>query len=191
VDVPAAEDAPCSPISPYGITKWAGEKYLEFFTREAGIRAVALRYSNVYGPRQNPHGEAGVVAIFCNKLLAGEPATINGDGGCIRDYVFVEDVARANVLALTRNLPAAFTALNIGTGVGTSVTGLERTLREQFERATGRSAPKPLHGPPRAGDLRSNLVSAKAAGTMLGWKPEVDIATGLKQTYDWFAAQQK
>lgn len=190
VDKPAPENAPCSPVSPYGISKWAGEKYLEFFAREHGLTAVALRYSNVYGPRQNPHGEAGVVAIFCRKLLAGEPCLIHGDGGCVRDYVYVGDVARANVLALTRPVSAPFTALNIGTAVGTDVKQLESALRQEFASATGRSAPEPVFGPARAGDLRSNLICPDAAARMLGWRPEVGLVTGIPQTFAWFAAHR-
>jgi UDP-glucose 4-epimerase len=186
VDSPATETAPCAPISPYGISKWAGEKYLEFFAREHGLGAVALRYSNVYGPRQNPHGEAGVVAIFCKRYLARESAVINGDGVCIRDYVFVGDVARANLLALTQPLDAPFTRLNIGTGIGTSVTGLERALRNEYERAIGRPAPEPKFGPPRAGDLRSNLICPAAAAAQFGWKPQTDLAAGIPQTFAWF-----
>lgn len=189
VSVPAPEETPAAPISPYGISKWAGERYLEFYAREHGLRTVALRYANVYGPRQNPHGEAGVVAIFCTRLLSGEPALINGDGGCVRDYVYVADVARANLLALTCELDATFTGLNIGTSVSTTVTQLEQLLRQHCERVTGRNAPPPLHGPPRAGDLRSSLVSAAAAASKLGWKPEVNIAAGLLQTFEWFAAR--
>ncbi|MFM8708604.1 MAG: NAD-dependent epimerase/dehydratase family protein, partial [Planctomycetia bacterium] len=105
VTVPAPESTPADPVSPYGITKWVGERYLKFFAAEHAMATVALRYSNVYGPRQNPHGEAGVVAIFCRKLLAAEPARINGDGRYVRDYVYGPEVARANVLALTADLP--------------------------------------------------------------------------------------
>lgn len=190
VDEPAPEDAPCSPVSPYGISKWAGEKYLEFFAREHGLQSVALRYSNVYGPRQNPHGEAGVVAIFCKKMLAGEACTINGDGGCIRDYVYVDDVARANVLALTGDLKERFVAFNIGTAVGTDVNQLELGLRKEFERIAGRKALLPKYGPPRAGDLRSNLISPARAAARLGWQPEVNLECGLRQTFDWFAAHR-
>ncbi|MBM4058361.1 MAG: NAD-dependent epimerase/dehydratase family protein, partial [Planctomycetes bacterium] len=106
VTTPAPEFTPANPVSPYGITKWVGERYLEFYAREHGLEVVALRYSNVYGPRQNPHGEAGVVAIFCRRYLAGEAAGINGDGRYVRDYVYGTDVARANVAALTAALPA-------------------------------------------------------------------------------------
>jgi UDP-glucose 4-epimerase len=183
-------------VSPYGITKWVGERYLEFYAREHGLAAVALRYSNVYGPRQNPHGEAGVVAIFCKKLLAGEPATINGDGRYVRDYVYGPDVARANVIALTADLPqikaGTLTSLNIGTGIGTDVNQLEGMIREhvgQVLAAHGKPAalPEPLHGPARAGDLRSNLVDATLANEVLGWKPSTSLDDGLRQTAAWFA----
>jgi UDP-glucose 4-epimerase len=194
VTTPAPESTPANPVSPYGITKWVGERYLAFYAAEHGITAVALRYSNVYGPRQNPHGEAGVVAIFSKKLLAGEPATINGDGHYVRDYVYGPDVARANVLALTdpasRCSPGSLTSLNIGTGIGTDVVELEALIRESVA-ATGAARPGPLpvplHGPARPGDLRSNLVDAALAGQVLGWKPTVPLAEGIALTADWFA----
>jgi len=190
VDSPAPEDHPAAPISPYGVTKLAGEGYLRFFTREFGIEGVALRYSNVYGPRQNPHGEAGVVAIFCRKMLAGEAATVNGDGRYVRDYVYGPDVARANVLALTRPLGENFGAFNIGTGTPTDVNQLAGEIR-RLVGATGDSSievPEPVHGPDRPGDLRSNLVDASAADAALGWRPSVDLAEGLAHTVAWFAA---
>lgn len=194
VTTPAPEATPANPVSPYGITKWVGERYLGFYAAEHGLTAVALRYSNVYGPRQNPHGEAGVVAIFSKKLLAGEPATINGDGRYIRDYVYGTDVARANVLALLdparRCTPGALTSLNIGTGIGTDVVELEALIRQAVattERARGERLPLPLHGPARPGDLRSNLVDATLAGRVLGWKPTVPLADGIALTADWFA----
>lgn len=189
VETPAPEETPSAPISPYGISKWAGEKYLEFYAREHGLQTFGLRYSNVYGPRQNPHGEAGVVAIFCTRLLEGAVPTINGDGRYVRDYVYVSDVARANFLALTRDTQAPFTPVNIGTSVGTDVNELERMLRENCERLTGRRSPEPKHGPPRAGDLRSNLLSPAAAAKILGWRPEIEIAEGLQETFAWFAAR--
>ncbi|MFN5755941.1 MAG: NAD-dependent epimerase/dehydratase family protein [Planctomycetia bacterium] len=198
VTTPAPESTPANPVSPYGITKWVGERYLKFFAEEHGLATVALRYSNVYGPRQNPHGEAGVVAIFCKKLLAGEKATINGDGRYVRDYVYGPDVARANVIALTHDLsqvqPKTLTSLNIGTGIGTDVNELEAMIRTAvgsvLERR-GRTAnlPEPVHGPARAGDLRSNLVDAALAGRVLGWRPEVSLAEGIAKTAEWFAAR--
>jgi len=158
---------------------------------------VALRYSNVYGPRQNPHGEAGVVAIFCTRFLAGEPATINGDGRYVRDYVFGGDVARANLAALTATSdtirPGTLTSLNIGTGIGTDVAELEAAVRATMEATlSGRggpsSLPPPVYGPARPGDLRSNLVAAGRAAELLGWRPTVSLADGLAQTAAWFAA---
>src|SRR5262245_12610132 len=189
---PAPETAPCEPISPYGISKWASEQYLRFFTREHGMKTVALRYSNVYGPRQNPHGEAGVVAIFAKKMLAGEAVVINGDGRYLRDYVYAADVARANVLALERELTEPFTAFNIGTAVATDVNQLAEQMRTacvEVARRTGRriEVPVPQHGPHRAGDLRSSLVSARKASETLGWQPTTVLADGLRQTIEWFA----
>lgn len=198
VTTPAPETTPANPVSPYGITKWVGERYLEFYAREHGLAAVALRYSNVYGPRQNPHGEAGVVAIFCKKLLAGERATINGDGRYVRDYVYGPDVARANVFALTADLPqirpGTLTSLNIGTGIGTDVNELEALIRQRVGEVlagNGKAVvlPEPLHGPARAGDLRSNLVDASLAADTLGWKPSVSLNEGLRKTAEWFAAR--
>jgi len=197
VTAPAPESTPANPVSPYGITKWVGERYLSFYAAEHGLTAVALRYSNVYGPRQNPHGEAGVVAIFCKKLLAGEPGTINGDGRYIRDYVYGPDVARANVLALSatdRCTPGTLTSLNIGTGIGTDVVELEALIRPAIAaaaKARGRTiaTPAPLHGPARPGDLRSNLVDAALAKTVLGWQPTVPLDAGIALTAEWFAAR--
>lgn len=191
---PAPESTPANPISPYGISKWVGEKYLEFYAREKGITGVALRYANVYGPRQNPHGEAGVMAIFSQKLLAGSAPTINGDGQYDRDYVFGPDVARANLLALTADLSQSFVALNIGTGVRNDVNALSDLVRNevgQIWKAKGRTEtpPIPLHGPARAGDLRSSIVDATAAGQVLNWKPTVAFPEGVRQTVAWFAEQ--
>lgn len=200
VTTPAPEATPAAPVSPYGITKWVGERYLDFYAREYGLTTVALRYSNVYGPRQNPHGEAGVVAIFCKQFLAGHAARINGDGRYVRDYVYGTDVARANLLALTaepsrtldRIRSGALVSLNIGTGVGTDVNDLERMLRGAMEmdlagRGPGRPLPPPEHGPARPGDLRSNLVDPTRAADVLGWRPTVSLAAGLASTAAWFA----
>jgi UDP-glucose 4-epimerase len=195
VTEPAEETAPANPLSPYGISKWAGEQYLRFFSREHGLRSVALRYANVYGPRQNPHGEAGVVAIFATKMFAGETAVINGDGRYIRDYVYVTDVARANVLALERDLAEPFVALNIGTGLATDVNDLTDKMRNLC-LAAGRTKnpafriPEPTHGPPRAGDLRSNLVSSRRAQELLGWQPSVALEKGLRETVGWFCERE-
>ncbi|MBS0261999.1 MAG: NAD-dependent epimerase/dehydratase family protein [Planctomycetes bacterium] len=193
---PSPETTPANPISPYGISKLAGELYLQFFAREHGLQTVALRYSNVYGPRQNPHGEAGVVAIFAQRMLAGQQVTVNGDGKYIRDYVYAKDVARANVLSLERDLPEKFTAINIGTGLPTDVNELAaymRTFCLEAAQRTGRKLeiPVPNHGPARAGDLRSNLVTNAKARELLGWQPTMSVKDGLKETVDWFVAQHK
>jgi UDP-glucose 4-epimerase len=198
VTEPAPETTPANPISPYGITKWVGEKYLEFYAREHGIAAVALRYSNVYGPRQNPHGEAGVVAIFCKKLLAGEPARINGDGRYVRDYVYGPDVAAANLAALTLGdtavPPGQLISLNIGTGIGTDVNELEALLRLQLQKQLDdngqtKPLPTPEFGPARAGDLRSNLLAIERAASVLSWQPTTDLAAGVAATARWFHEQ--
>jgi len=191
---PAPESTPADPISPYGITKWMGERYLKFYSDEHGMETVALRYSNVYGPRQNPHGEAGVVAIFSKLMLKGEPARINGDGKYDRDYVYGPDVARANFLSLTQPLPKKFNAFNVGTGVKADVNQLAAHLKNNCQsllksRGVSTVVPEPVFGPARAGDLRSNVVDPALIGQTFGWKPSVDVATGLKQTAEWFAAQ--
>jgi len=191
---PAPETTPSNPVSPYGISKWAGELYLQFFARQHGIQTVALRYSNVYGPRQNPHGEAGVVAIFAQRMLVGQQVTVNGDGKYVRDYVYVGDVARANHLALEATLPGSFTAFNIGTGSPTDVNELAGEMRAlciEFAGRIGRTVdvPPAAHGPARAGDLRSNLVLNTRAGEVLGWQPTVELKQGLRQTVEWFAAE--
>jgi UDP-glucose 4-epimerase len=195
VVTPAPETAAVHPASPYAITKWAGERYLAFHAAEHGLTTIALRYANVYGPRQNPHGEAGVVAIFCRRFLAGEPARIHGDGRSVRDYVYAPDVARANVLALTSLSPAlrpgTLTSLNIGTGVGTDVNDLESRLRHAMTAVLARHGrvrplPSPEHGPPRPGDLRSNRVDPARAAEILGWRPEVALDHGLAHTAAWF-----
>ena len=199
VPTPAPETTPADPISPYGITKWVGEKYLEFYAREHGLSSIALRYSNVFGPRQNPHGEAGVVAIFCNQLLDGHPACINGDGKCIRDYVYGPDVAAANLSALTLDEQAfgkgKMLSLNIGTGVGTDVNTLEKNVRRRVEQLlahTGKkqSLPDPEYGPERVGDLRSNLLDASRASDVLAWKATHSFDEGLKATVQWFFDQK-
>ena len=199
VTSPAPESTPANPISPYGITKWTGERYLKFFAIERNMTTVALRYSNVYGPRQNPHGEAGVVAIFSKKLLAGESATINGDGAYVRDYVYGLDVARANVLALECSnptlVPGTLTSINIGTGLGTDVNELESHVRAEASAIRTRNNQAhemllPTKGPARAGDLRSNLLDPSFALNVLNWEPSVTLAEGLKQTVDWFANKE-
>jgi UDP-glucose 4-epimerase len=192
---PADEDHPANPVSPYGISKWVGEAYLWFYHREYGLTGAALRYSNVYGPRQNPHGEAGVVAIFCTRMFRGESTTINGDGRYDRDYVFVEDVARANVAALSRDLAEPVRSFNIGTAVKTDVNVLAdkihaRCQAEFQRRGLAASVPAPGNGPARPGDLRSNVISPGRASKELEWRPQVDLESGLDRTVRWFADRE-
>ncbi len=180
-EFPAPEDHPQYPISPYGVSKLAGERYLHFYRTQYGLPYAALRYANVYGPRQDPHGEAGVVAIFCGNLVAGRGSTINGTGEQTRDYVYVGDVAAANVLVLEGAPPSA--AYNIGTGIETSVNELYELLRE----ASGRELP-PEHGPAKPGEQLRSCVDPSAAAHALGWRPRMDLATGLAETLRSFGA---
>jgi UDP-glucose 4-epimerase len=178
---PAAEDHPQYPVSPYGVSKLAGERYLHYYKAQYGLSYVALRYANVYGPYQDPHGEAGVVAIFCGNLAIRQTSRINGAGTQTRDYVYIEDVARANVLAIENEVPPG--AYNVGTGLETSVARLYEMLAE----ISGRKLP-PEHGPAKPGEqLRSSVESALAARAM-GWHPEIDLANGLTQTLGYFGA---
>jgi UDP-glucose 4-epimerase len=190
---PADEESPAMPVSPYGISKLTGEYYLKFFSREYNLSTIALRYANVYGPRQDPHGEAGVVAIFLQKMLANQAPVINGDGKYVRDYVFVKDVARANLLAMSSG-GLGFKAYNVGTGIGTDVNALERGLREKLLEVIGKRGdkldiPAVLYGPHRAGDLRSSLLDCNSIRCELGWETTVSIDEGLSSTAEWFAGQ--
>ncbi len=178
---PADEGHPTQPASPYGITKLLGEKYLHFYQESYGIEAVALRYANVYGPRQNPHGEAGVVAIFATKLLKGEVPVINGDGLQTRDYVFVEDVVQANLLALKPGIAGVY---NIGTGVETNVVEIYQALA----KAAGVTH-EAKHGPAKPGEQRRSVIAFGKAGRELGWTPKFSLAEGLKNTVEWFRSR--
>ena len=190
VPIPSVEDMPKDPESPYGIAKLSAELYLAYYGRVHNVDTVALRYANVYGPRQDPHGEAGVVAIFCNKVLKGEPLGVFGDGRQTRDYVFAGDVARANLAAATAQLPRArqvdVRAFNIGTGRETSVLDLAATL----QRAAGTSVPV-QHLPARPGELPRSAVSNEKAVASLGWRPEVNLEEGLRMTYEYFATRSR
>jgi UDP-glucose 4-epimerase len=176
--IPTPEDHPARPVSHYGAAKSASELYLGVYRASHGVRVSALRYANVYGPRQDPHGEAGVVAIFCGRLLEGRPCTIYGDGGQTRDYVFVGDVARANLLAAEKGFDGA---LNVGTGVETDVNRLYAILA----RAAGSSAPA-NHAEARAGEQRRSCIDPAAAGRAIGWRPEVALEDGLARTLAFF-----
>jgi UDP-glucose 4-epimerase len=187
---PTSEEAAKDPQSPYGTAKLSVEYYMGYYARVHGLETVALRYANVYGPRQDPHGEAGVVAIFCHRLLDGTPLTIFGDGKQTRDYVYVGDVARANLLAATRPLPSIGAvdarAFNIGTSVETDVVELARILRE----IAGTSG-EARHAPERAGEQRRSAVDVRKAQRVLGWQPKVSLRDGLAQTYRYFAARRE
>jgi UDP-glucose 4-epimerase len=180
--IPTPEDEPTHPVSVYGASKVASELFLGVWRAAHGITFTALRYGNVYGPRQDPHGEAGVVAIFAGRLLGGEACTINGDGGQTRDYVFVADVARANLLAAERRHDGP---VNVGTGVETDVNRLYQILAD----AAGVRAAA-THGPGKAGEQRRSCLDASAAARVLGWRPEVGIEDGLRRTLEWFRARR-
>ena len=187
--LPHPEEALKLPVSPYGVSKLASEYYLAMYAQLHGLEVVLLRYANVYGPRQNPHGEAGVVAIFCDKILKKESLTIFGDGLQTRDYVYVEDVARANVAAAECEVGSFASiddlAFNVGTGIETSVNDLARTLLTvvgadlQIERA-----------PARAGELARSAVNPAKLARQQAWTPQVDLTEGLERTYHWIATYQ-
>ncbi|NOZ78882.1 MAG: NAD-dependent epimerase/dehydratase family protein [Acidobacteria bacterium] len=175
---PASEDHPQRPVSPYGVSKLAGERYLFFYHHEYRLDVTCLRYANVYGPRQNPHGEAGVVAIFLDRLLDGKQPVINGDGTQTRDYVYVGDVVRANLAAIGR--PGLHT-YNVGTGVETSVNELYNVLRD----ALG-SGVEAVHGAAKPGEQRRSCISSAKLEAELGIRVATPLAEGLRLTASWF-----
>ncbi|HWP49201.1 MAG TPA: SDR family oxidoreductase [Candidatus Limnocylindrales bacterium] len=175
---PAPEDHPTNPLSPYGIGKLGGEKYLYFYYTTYGLKYVSLRYANVYGPRQDPHGEAGVVAIFTQKMLRNEQPIINGDGEQTRDFVFVKDVAQANLLALSKDIIGCY---NIGTGREVSVNQLFDRLVELTQAKV-----KKIHGPAKEGEQKRSVLDARKAKEVLGWAPRVNLDEGLAQTVAFF-----
>jgi UDP-glucose 4-epimerase len=185
---PNVETFPKDPESPYAIAKLSVELYLAYYARVHGLDTVALRYGNVYGPRQDPHGEAGVVAIFCGRLLEGRKLTVFGDGRQTRDYVYVTDVADATFRAATRPLPAQglldSRAFNIGTGVGTPVL----RLAEVLSSAAGR-APDIEFAPKRPGEQQESFIDVAKAARLLEWQPAVSLEDGLARSYTAFAAQ--
>jgi UDP-glucose 4-epimerase len=189
VEPPNVEDYPKDPESPYGIAKLGAEYYLAYFARLHGLDAAVVRYANVYGPRQDPHGEAGVVSIFCGRILDGRPLTVYGDGSQTRDYVYVGDVAEATFLAATRPLPKPerldVRAFNVGTGIETSVTRLAEVLCE----AAGMRVPVE-NAPKRPGEQQRSVVSNSKAMALLGWRPRHSLESGLRETYNWFSAQR-
>jgi UDP-glucose 4-epimerase len=174
----ATEETVFSPFAPYGITKMALEYYLKFYLNQHGLKYTALRYGNVFGPRQDPHGEAGVVAIFARAMLEGKTPTVNGDGSCQRDYVFVEDVVRANLACVGRGDNSAY---NVGTGVTTDVNEIYSAIAE----AVGfRKMAK--NGPFRAGDLQRSVLDVSKAKRELGWSPKYSLKSGIAPTVEYF-----
>ncbi len=179
--LPCDENHPIHPLSPYGVTKHTVEHYLHLYKANYGLRHLILRYANVYGPRQDPNGEAGVVAIFGGRMLRGEPVTINGTGEQERDFVYVEDCARANVIGLE----CGEGAYNVGTGVPTTINQIFR----QIQKITGYTA-EPEYGPAKIGDVFRTYLDIRKIGTDLGWKPNYSLAEGLRRTIDFLRQQE-
>lgn len=188
--VPIGEAYYPEPASPYAISKFACEKYIKFYYSQYGFGYIILRYSNVYGPRQIPHGEAGVTAIFTEKLLAGERPTLyhfpDEKRGMVRDYCFVEDIARANVVAADSSKVGIF---NIGTGIGTYTQGLYEQILNAI-RKKGKIIPraldKPRRGMARPGEITTSILDIRKAKRELHWEPIYDIKSGLLETVDWY-----
>jgi len=180
---PCDETHPTKPVSPYGITKLSVEKYLFFYAGEYDLTYTIFRYANVYGPRQNPHGEAGVVAIFAQKLLNREQPVINGDGLQTRDYVFVKDVVKANIAGLTAPANEIF---NIGTGVETDVN----TIFNLINQAAGSGAEE-KHGSAKPGEQKRSVISYEKAKKVLGWEPSLTIKQGIEETVLYFKSNSK
>jgi UDP-glucose 4-epimerase len=181
--LPCDENHPINPICQYGASKHTVEHYLYMYHVNYGLKYTVLRYPNVYGPRQDPHGEAGVVAIFCGKMLAGEPVTINGDGEQTRDYVYVGDCARANVMVADENQASGI--YNLGTGKGTSVNEIFAGLRDIIGYQLA-----PVYGPAKVGETRFIYLSADKAAQELGWQPTMPLAEGLRKTVDYFRVSE-
>jgi UDP-glucose 4-epimerase len=180
--LPADEQHPVNPLDPYGASKAAFEHYLPLYRTNYGLSFTSLRYANVYGPRQDPFGEAGVVAIFTGKMLCGEQAIINGSGEQERDFVYVGDVAWANVLALDKGDGGFY---NIGTGVGTSINQIFFRLKT----ATRYTLPD-VHGPAKAGEVFKIYLNADKARRELGWEPTVNLEEGLRRTVEFFRTKR-
>jgi UDP-glucose 4-epimerase len=178
---PAPESHATKPLSPYGISKLCAEHYLSYFQRISGIQVVSLRYANVYGPRQDPEGEAGVVAIFIRKMLNNEQPIINGNGRQSRDFVFVDDVAEANLVAMRQDSQGVY---NVGTGVETSINDLFQALA----KLTGAPC-KEVHGPAKVGEQMRSVIDPSKIRHDLGWEPEVDLTKGLEKTVAYFREQ--
>ncbi len=179
---PATENHSTEPCSPYGIAKLTNEKYIKYFNLQNGIDFVILRYANIYGPRQNPFGEAGVVAIFTNKLLNGEQPFINGDGFNTRDYTFVDDVVNANVIALDEDVSGIF---NIGTGIEKDVNFIFQSVKS----LTNSDCPE-IHKDAKPGEQRRSVLSFSKFNMMTGWEPKTEITDGLRKTVEFFKSKR-
>jgi UDP-glucose 4-epimerase len=177
--VPTSEEAPIAPLSPYGTSKWGGELYADLYARLHGMSTVTLRLANVYGPRQDPHGEAGVVAIFCERLRAAAAPTVYGDGHQTRDYVYVGDVAEAILVAAAAGARGSF---NVGTGQEATVLDLVAALRE----LGGGEGFEPEHAPPRPGEARRSCLDPRRAEQALGWRATTTLRDGLRATLESF-----
>jgi UDP-glucose 4-epimerase len=188
--IPTPETAPKLPVSPYGVSKLAGEYYLRALAALRGFEGVAMRYANVFGPRQDPKSEAGVVSIFVSRLLAGQPLIVFGDGRQTRDYVFVKDVARANVLAssapVPRNGDIDASAFNIATSRQRSVLDLAASVGEVLGQK-----PRLEFTDPRAGELFRSALDVSKAKAVLGWTPEHKFEDGLRELIDWFKKEAR
>ncbi len=179
--LPTPETVEPSPLCPYGISKLTVEKYLVYFSEFYGLRYAVLRYGNVYGPRQNAYAEAGVIAIFSTNVLENKTPTVFGDGEQTRDFIYIDDVLNANATMLENDIQGVF---NVGTGKETSVN----TIFEHIKAASGKDIKK-IHAGPRKGEIKRSCISPEKITRMTGWKPEVDIASGIKKTFDWFRSQ--
>jgi len=176
--IPTPEDYPEYPLSPYGIEKLTIDKYLNYYYQVFSLPYVSLRLANIYGPRQNSKGEAGVVAIFLDKMLNGEQPVINGNGKQTRDFVYVDDVVEANILAMKKNKVGIF---NISTAKETNINTIFRKIKELIT-----SKCKEIHGPAKEGEQKRSCLDFSKAKQELGWKPKYSLEEGLKKTVEWF-----
>lgn len=181
--LPTSETYPPKPISPYGVSKLSVEHYLHYYKMEYKLDYVVLRYANVYGPRQDPFGEAGVVAIFSQKIAKNAQPIINGDGKQTRDFIYVDDVVSANLLALKSDFTDTF---NVGTGKQTSINELFHLLVS----ISGKKV-KEVHGPEQKGEQRVSALDCRKIKEKLGWEPKVKLEDGLRKTYEWFVLQER
>jgi len=179
---PAHEEHPCKPVSPYGISKMCVEHYLRFFVANSDLEPLIFRYSNIFGPRQNPHGEAGVVAIFCHRLNQGKPPIINGSGEQTRDYLFIDDLVQANLIALSPDCSGTY---NLGTGREVSVNTLTKTLIQKSGNDIN-----PQYGPERSGEQMRSVIDANKFRKRFGWKIKCSLEQGLIKTLKYFSDEK-